>query len=154
MEKNYVLASTKSTQKSLEAIRTGKARLNKKRQSMLNRVPKTFDWARFKLNHIQNKDLAYLTAATGDEFALLRGKNDDILFHGSRYHCDFTDAIWESLVEKKFRIVCHSHPDEIIPIASDDDRVALEYIGQKKSVIISALTCIEFEFYSDRFRTD
>ena len=34
------------------------------------------------------KDLAFLTAKTGDEFAILKGKKEDILFHGSKAGID------------------------------------------------------------------
>ena len=76
------LSSTHSMQISLEAVRSGKAGLDAHRQKMLDRVPATGDWARFELNSIELKDLAYLTAKVGDEFALLRGKHEDIFFHG------------------------------------------------------------------------
>lgn len=79
---DITLSSTRSMQTSLQAIRSGKAGLDGHRQSMLNRVPEIGDWASFKYEFIMLKDLAYLTAKTGDEFALLRGKKEDILFHG------------------------------------------------------------------------
>ena len=72
---------------SLQAVRSGKAGLDAHRQSMLNRVPEIGDWASFKYEFIMLKDLAYLTAKTGDEFALLRGKKEDILFHGDPISC-------------------------------------------------------------------
>ena len=74
------LLSSRSLQISLEAIRSGNAGLNAHRQEMLNRVPATGDWSRFDINTVELRDLAYLTAKTGDEFALLRGKKEDILF--------------------------------------------------------------------------
>ncbi len=81
-ENGVLLSSTKSLQVSLQAVRSGKAGLDAHRQSMLNRVPGQGDWARFELCSLELKDLAYLTAKSGDEFALLRGKKEDILFHG------------------------------------------------------------------------
>lgn len=87
MEKNEIveglsspLASEESTRLSLECIRTGKAGLNQHRLSLLNRVPESESWSSFKLNTIEFRDLAYLSAATGDEFALLRGRSEEILF--------------------------------------------------------------------------
>lgn len=76
------LASTKSMRTSLEAIRNGSANLNKKRAALLARVPNTGDWAATKKDSISMKDLSYLTAATGHEFALIRSKHYDFLFHG------------------------------------------------------------------------
>ena len=77
------LASEESTRISLQYIREQRDGLNKHRQSLLNRVPEQEQWAVFSLESIEDKDLAYLSAATGDEFALLRGKNQDILYRGT-----------------------------------------------------------------------
>ncbi len=76
------LLSTQSMRTSLTYIREGSGGLDEHRQTMLMRVPSSGDWARFPLNHLTMKDLAYLTAKTGHEFAILRGKTEDILFHG------------------------------------------------------------------------
>ena len=66
------LASSSSTIKSLESVRLGKAGLDAHRQVMLMRVPDTGQWASFERGSLELKDLAYLTAKTGDEFAILR----------------------------------------------------------------------------------
>ena len=144
--KSMELSSSKSMQTSLAAIRDGDAGLNERRQKMLNRVPESGSFSSFSKEYIEMKDLAYLTAKTGDEFALLRGKNVDILFRGSRNHCVFDDIIEDMLIKGKVEIVGHSHPGERIPIASDDDRAALRKIGQKTSKIVSAITGICTDF--------
>ena len=54
------------------------------------------------------QDIDFLSAKTGHEFALLKGKKNDILFHGDARHCIF-----------------------------DDDREFLQYIGQSESKIVS-----------------
>lgn len=77
------LQSTHSLRVSLEAVRKGEAGLDEHRAAMLRRVPEIGDWAEFPYEHLEMKDLAYLTAATGHEFAILRGKRKDILFHGT-----------------------------------------------------------------------
>lgn len=142
-----ILSSTKSTRTSLESIRSGEDGLNEKRRTLLERIPKTSDWARFSKNSIKNKDLAYLSAATGHEFALLRGKKADILFHGNKLHCDFDDVLVDMLYDGKLKLVCHSHPGEEYPVPSDDDSETLVIIGQSSSIIISGITGIEVEFY-------
>lgn len=73
------LLSTVSTKKSLLAICKGDAGLNEKRKSLLSRVSVRNSYATFAGNSIKIKDLAYLSAYTGDEFALLRGKDYDII---------------------------------------------------------------------------
>lgn len=141
-----LLSSSKSMQISLQAVRNGKAGLDAHRQAILNRVPEQGDWARFGFETIELKDLAYLSAKTGDEFALLRGKKEDILFHGDSLNCHFTGLVGEMLLEHKLEIVGHAHPGEEVPIASANDRRALSRIGQTKSTVISAITgrCSDF----------
>lgn len=145
------LSSTKSMQISLQAVRSGKAGLDAHRQSMLNRVPEIGDWASFKYEFIMLKDLAYLTAKTGDEFALLRGKKEDILFHGDPRNCVFDGTLVDMLMAHKLYIVGHSHSGEPIPRPSGNDREALEVIGQEKSTVISAMSGMCIDFSADSF---
>lgn len=134
------LSSSESTRISLEAVRLGEAGLNQHRQSLLNRVPNQNDWAALQRDSVTIKDIAYLSAATHDEFALLRGRTNDILFHGEKAHCHFNDELIGLLKAKKVRLVVHSHPDYNNIEASEDDRAFLKYIGQKESLIVSYIT--------------
>ena len=145
------LDSSKSTQTSLQAIREGNAGLNAHRQSMLDRVPKTGDFASFRFESLELIDLAYLTAMTGHEFAILRGRDVDILFHGESVHCQFAESLAEMLVAHKLFILGHSHPGEDDPIPSRGDREALKKIGQKRSTIVSGRTGRMREFGPDEF---
>ena len=146
-----MLSSSVSTQKSLEAIRNGDAGLNGRRKSILARIPYSNDWTAFKYGSIEIKDLAYLSAATHHEFALLRGKTKDIVFHGTERHCNFNEELLTLLKTKKLRLVAHTHPDYDFIEPSADDRDFLKYIGQRKSIIISYITGYEMEFTSNIF---
>ena len=145
------LSSSASTRTSLEAVRNKHAGLTKKRERILAQVPDSNGWAVFNKEAIDVKDLAYLAAKTGDEFALLRGKNKDIVFHGIQYHCHIEGELLDLLITKKLRLIAHTHPDygEICP--SNDDRNFLKYIGQKTSIIISSITGIEQTFSANPF---
>lgn len=145
------LLSTRSTEVSLLAVKSGKAGLDAHRKSMLNKVPKQGNWARFRLNSIVMKDLAYLSAKVGDEFALLRGKNEDILFHGRPTQCNFIDDLEDMLRKHQLEIVGHAHPGEVIPVASMADRATLREIGQTRSIVISAMSGRISEFGPDPF---
>ena len=145
------LSSTASTKLSLEAIRNGDAGLTDKRLNLLKRAPNSNDWAAFKKDSITIKDLAYLSAATKHEFALLRGKRRDILFHGIERHCNFDDALIELLKRKKYKLIAHTHPDYGNVTASAADRAFLRMIGQKDSLIISYITGEEVKFSSNYF---
>lgn len=96
-------------------------------------------------------DLAYLTAKTGHEFAILRGKSEDILFHGENTTCRFDDVLAEMLLSGRLRILGHSHPGEEFPVPSPEDRNALRRIRQDKSQLISGLTGQETTFTANLF---
>ena len=150
-EKYHDILSSNSLRTSLEAISSGTAGLNARRQSMLERVPNSNDWASFPRNSIKVKDIAYLSAATDHEFAILRGKTKDILFHGVMGHCYFDEELVELLKSKKLRLVAHTHPDYESITASADDRDFLITIGQKCSIIISYITGKEMTFFGSIF---
>ena len=145
------LSSTQSMRKSLESIASGSGGLDAHRESMLSRVPAVSDWARFPLGHLEMKDLAYLTAKTGHEFAILRGKREDILFHGDTRRCTFDGVLVDMLMSGKLGIYGHSHPGEEIPVASPEDRVTLRLIGQHESRLISGYSGREIVFSDNPF---
>lgn len=147
------LSSEESTRISLQSIREKRAGLNRHRQSILDRVPDRETYSSFKLNYVEYKDLAYLSAATGDEFALLRGKNEDILYHGTPRNCHIekSETLMELLNSHKVRLEIHSHPDYGKIVASDDDRRFIASFGQKSSKIISSYTGKIAEFSSNLF---
>ena len=138
--KTITLDSSRSTQISLEAIREGDAGLNSHRQVMLSRVPEVGDFASYQHKSLELIDLAYLSAKTGHEFAILRGKENDILFHGEPTHCEFLGDLGMLLKAHKLELIGHSHPGENEPIPSMADREALRQIGQKRSAVVSGRT--------------
>lgn len=147
------LASEESTKISLQYIREQRDGLNKHRQALLNRVPERETWAVFSLNSIEDKDLAYLSASTGDEFALLRGKNQDVLYRGNSLHCHIEkdELLMSLLQDHKICLECHSHPDYETIIPSQDDRDFIASFGQKTSRIVSSYTGKTITFHADRF---
>ena len=150
-DKTIVLSSTHSTQVSLDAVKHGKAGLDKRRKGLLDRVPNQNDSAEFPVGSLEMKDLAYLTAKTGDEFAILRGKDKDILWHGTPLECAVLARYEDDLKAHRLELYGHSHPGEPVPKASDNDRRFLKHIGQKKSLLISGMTGRETEFYDTRW---
>lgn len=145
------LQSAQSMRVSLESIRRGEGGLDEHRAAMLRRVPDVGDWANFPREHLTMKDLAYLTAKTGHEFAILRGKHEDILFHGTSRSCTFCNTLEELLLSKRLILFGHSHPGEVVPVASKEDRDVLRMIGQKTSRLISGLNGTEVEFGNNPF---
>ena len=95
------LYSAHSMEVSLAGVRSGKHGLDAHRQSLLDRVPEQGDWSAFVYGTLELKDLAYLSAKTGDEFAILRGKREDILVHGTPTRCRFDGVLEELLMSLK-----------------------------------------------------
>lgn len=145
------LQSAQSLRVSLESIRCGEGGLDAHCTIMLQRVPEPGDWAKFPPEHLKMKDLAYLTAKTGHEFAILRGKSEDILFHGHAMRCTFDDALADMLMSGRLRIFGHSHPGEEMPVPSNEDRKILREIGQANSHLIAARSGLEIVFSQDEF---
>lgn len=145
------LQSAQSMRVSLESIRNGEGGLDAHRTIMLQRVPEPGDWARFPLEHLKMKDLAYLTAKTGHEFAILRGKSEDILFHGKATRYTFDDVLADMLLSGRLRIFGHSHPGEEAPVPSNEDREILKRIGQTNSHLIAARSGLEIVFSQNRY---
>lgn len=148
---SILLSSAHSMEISLQGIKNGTAGLNKHRQHLLSKVPVSNEWFCFPKNSITVKDIAYLSAKTGHEFALIRGKSDDILFHGMKYCCNISGPLVNLLKTGQLRLIAHSHPAEYIPVPSINDRKVLELINQKESIIISAITGKEISFSANRF---
>lgn len=146
------VSSTHSLEVSLRDIKNGKAGFDSRRKSLFDRVPESGNFANFQVNSLITKDLAYLSAYTGHEFAILRGKKNDILYHGTSRDCTFDDDEISSLLKSgKLRLYAHSHPDYKDIIPSNDDRMFLKNIGQESSIIVSWITGKEQLFTSNLF---
>lgn len=148
-ECSLTLSSSHSTEVSLMSVRERKAGLDARRKSLLEKIPEQRQWVIIERESLEMMDLAYLTAATGHEFAILRGKHEDILYHGTSISCPFEedDDLKLALYGHKYEIFGHSHPGEPYPIASGDDKWVLRKLGQKSSKLISGMTgaCIDFD---------
>ncbi len=147
----FLLSSDKSYMTSLKSIKNGEAGLNVRRTKMLEKVPNPGNWCIFKKNYLTTKDIAFLSAYTNHEFAILRGKSNDILFHGTERHCIFDNNMVELLKSGKLKLIAHTHPDAEKIIPSKDDRNFLKQIGQKNSCIVSSVTGKERTFTANMF---
>ena len=125
--------------------------LDKHKQALLDKVPNTGDWANVAKDSVSLRDIAFLSAKTGHEFALLNGKKNDILFHGNTTECFFDDDLVDMLKSGKITLYAHSHPDYKKIIASTNDRKFLKNIGQTESLIISWITGEIRSFTSNEF---
>lgn len=133
---NIQASSTESYKKSLKSIVSGKAGLDKRRTNILNRVPETGDFVELERDTISDRDMAYLSAAAGHEFALFRGKHSDILIHGDHKSCNpQSKDLEDQLLSGKYEWVSHTHVSGSL-MPSQGDRDTLILLHQKESLII------------------
>ena len=142
--------SPKSYKRSLMDIAAGKAGLNQHRQNMLKKLQNSGDYARYEIDSITIRDLAYLSAATKNEFALFRSKREDIVIRGNSRACDIAGDLGEEILSRKYEWVAHSHVDGGNLTASAADRETLRKLGQRKSIIVG-IDGEEIEFYQSPF---
>lgn len=142
--------SPKSYKRSLMDIAAGKAGLNQHRQNILNKLQNSGDYARYEIDSITIRDLAYLSAATRNEFALFRSKREDIIIRGNSRACDIVGDLGEEILTRKYEWVAHSHVDGGNLTASAADRETLRKLGQRKSIIVG-IDGEEIEFYQSPF---
>ena len=128
--------STKSYKRSLLDIRSGKAGLDKRRQNILNRMPYSGDFLKLQRESISVRDLAYLSAATSNEFTLFRGKEHDIIVRGNSMECNIEEDLSEEIIKKHFKWIAHSHVDGGPLMASVEDRKTLHKLNQAESIIV------------------
>ena len=142
--------SPKSYKRSLMDIAAGKAGLNQHRQNMLKKLQNSGDHARYEIDSITIRDLAYLSAAKKNEFALFRSKREDIVIRGNSRACDIAGELGEEILNRRYEWVAHSHVDGGNLTASAADRETLRKLGQRKSIIVG-IDGEEIEFYQSPF---
>lgn len=142
--------SSESYRRSLLEIAAGKAGLDKRRSNILGRLKEPGAYHRFERDSISTRDIAYLSAATGHEFALFRSKHEDILVRGDSRSCDIVGSLGDEILSKRYIWVAHSHVDGGMLVASIADRETLRLLGQKSSIIVG-IDGEEAEFYQSIF---
>ena len=104
---------------------------------LLQTIRKEEGYAKVDKDTLEVMDLAYLSAKTGHEFAILRGKHEDVLYHGTATRCRFIDELEDGLRNHRYELIAHSHPGEEEPEPSMEDRELLREVGQSKVLPLS-----------------
>ena len=98
----------------IEALQKNEIGLNDYRRNILARVPEPNDWAAF-MYRIEPEELIWAAAAAGDSFALFRGEDIDVLFHGQNDSCSVSGLLLDMLSREKLRLIAKCCPGELVP---------------------------------------
>ena len=87
------------------------------------------------------RDLAALTASTGDEFAMFTRKGERLIVRGNGYMTNIDIEAAQKMAAKGYRWSGHTHPgmDVNVRTASPGDYTILQAFRQKYSVIYDAV---------------
>jgi hypothetical protein len=123
-------------------IAWGSGTLSARQQALLDALPNNLDRIKLHKSHISVTDLAALTAATGDEFALFTRGSQRLIIHGNKTGVDLKIKQLEILKEQGYRWSAHTHPSTTtsrnILDASGGDRLVLQHFEQERSLILDS----------------
>lgn len=135
-----VISSKESQyQEYLRGLKKGTINLRRRHKDIITQIPTRGDYAYFRKHQIQIEDLAPLTAATGDEFAIFDAGNNKILaIHGGT-KWNIPKEAWKEIEENQMPWVAHSHDITSRPLPSSEDRYTLRnyFTWQDSSAIIN-----------------
>ncbi|WLE58843.1 hypothetical protein GIY62_17305 [Burkholderia plantarii] len=122
------------------AIARGMASLNTRQATVLEQLPEFGSKAIIAKNFGQN-DLAALTAATGDEFAMFTTGGRRLVFRGNAESVPITPEIASNLAGQGWRWSSHTHPgfDTNVLRSSLGDQAVLGAMGGNQSAIFNSL---------------
>mgnify|MGYP002561789802 CR=1 FL=1 len=142
--------SSMSISSPIEARHTGKGNpsgiaiigkeLNNRQKIILDRLPEFSSRTVVGKKQVNMRDLAALTAYTGDEYAMFTKGGQRLLIRGDSYHVAIYENEARNLAEEGYKWSGHTHPGmtEIAAMPSDGDYTILRSFGQKKSVIMNS----------------
>jgi len=115
--------------------------LNNRQKRLLEQLPSFNSRIVVPKKNVNARDLAALTAETGDEFALFTRKNERIVLRGTSKMTDVSPEKAEEMAKDGWRWSAHTHPGytEFCMIASDGDIAILEAFGQVRSLILNSM---------------
>jgi len=122
--------------------------LNNRQQRLLEALPSYDSRAYISKRNVSMRDLAALTALTGDEFAMFTKGNQRLIVRGDAFKVNITSAAAKALHAQGYRWSGHTHPgtDGFSLLASDGDKAILQMFGQTASVIYNAKGIFEIFF--------
>lgn len=110
---------------------------NNRQKRLLASLQKTDDRATVHKKSVNMKDLAAMTAETGDEFAMFTKGGERLIIRGDNTSVYINEDEARKMAAKGYRFSGHTHPttDPLDLLASDGDRNVLKAFGMERSVI-------------------
>jgi RHS repeat-associated protein len=126
---------------SARAILRGVGELSAAQRTVLGRLEKTGTRTIVPKRMFGNQDLAALTAATGDEFAMFTTGGRHLIIRGSPTGVPVTPDAAAALRSKGWRWSVHTHPgvSRRVLMSSPGDRAVLDAMGLQRSGIVNSL---------------
>jgi hypothetical protein len=113
-----------------------------RQQALLDALPDTLDELKLHKSHVSATDLAALTAATGDEFALFTRGSQRLIIRGNEIGVNLKLDYLTHLKDQGFRWSAHTHPSLTTSSkfleASGGDRLVLQHLEQERSLILDS----------------
>lgn len=115
--------------------------LNRRQQMLMDMLPHFDSRAIVPKKAVALRDLAALTACTGDEFALFTRKSARMLVRGNAVLTNITVDMAKALAMEGWRWSGHTHPgtDPFCLMASDGDKAILRAFHQDESCILNSM---------------
>ncbi len=120
-----------------KAIWRGYASLSRIQQEVLNQLPGKGSQTVIPKGTFRLKDLAALSASTGDEFAMFTMVGRRLIMRGTRDGVPVNQELAASLASKGWRWSAHTHPDGSLR-SSVGDRLILSEFENKQSAILTS----------------
>lgn len=117
------------------------SRLSKRQENLLSTLGSDNSRVIVSKRDVKMKDLAALTAKTGDEFAMFTKGGERLIVRGNSVRVNITAEMAKSLAANGYRWSGHTHPglDELTTMASYGDVEILKAFGQMQSAIYDSL---------------
>ena len=112
--------------------------LNTRQKNLLQQLPNCDSSVIIKKGNVNLKDLAALTAKTGDEFAMFTRGSQRMIIRGNANAVNINDVMARELSNIGFKWSGHTHPGSGInlTLSSRGDRYILSQFNQTQSVIL------------------
>lgn len=119
----------------------GNGKLSKRQEKLLDKLDSYGSQKIVRKRDIKLKDLAALTAQTGDEFAIFTRGSQRMIVRGGPKSVPIDTVIAKDLSSQGWRFSSHSHPgaSKAVLQSSIGDRSVLEAFGGEQSSIVNSV---------------